>query len=161
MHFHLSAETSACIDFFARVAGALGVCVTAAIAIVAVLKYRSDRKAQNRSNALQSYGTYLKVAFDNPELARPDDWEKIKNDRAVYKKYRWFVSIMLLAFEEVINFAPLDKEWRQAIAWQIRYHVPYLREPYFLAGQIKIYEPELQEIIREEVAKGSDSLLPP
>ena len=161
MYFHLSAETSDVIDFFARVAGALGVCVTAAIAIVAVLKYRSDRKAQNRNNALQSYGAYLKVAFDNPDLARPDDWEKIKNDRAAYKKYRWFVSIMLLAFEEVINFAPLDKEWRQAIALQIRYHVPYLREPYFLAGQIKIYEPELQGIIREEVAKGSDSLLPP
>ena len=102
MYFHLSAETSDVIDFFARVAGAFGVCVTAAIAIVAVLKYRSDRKAQNRNNALQSYGTYLKVAFDNPEFARPDDWEKIKNDRAAYKKYRWFVSIMLLAFEESI-----------------------------------------------------------
>jgi hypothetical protein len=76
MHFHLSAETSAVIDFFQRVAVALGVWVAAAIAAVAVLKYLSDRKAQNRSNALQSYGTYLKVAFDNPELARPDDWEK-------------------------------------------------------------------------------------
>jgi|HubBroStandDraft_4_1064222.scaffolds.fasta_scaffold493099_1 hypothetical protein len=158
MDFPSLAETSAVIDFFGRVPAALGVWVTAAIATVAFLKYRSDRKAQNRSNALQSYGAYLKVAFEYPEFARPDDWEKIKNDRAAYKQYRWFVSIMLLAFEEVINFAPLDKEWRQAIAWQLRYHIPYLREQYFFKGQIKIYEPELQEIIREEVAKSSDSL---
>jgi hypothetical protein len=134
----------------------LGVLATGVSAIVAVRKYSSDRRAQDRNNALQnrnsalqSYGGYLKLAFENPEFARPDDdWDEISKSPARFRKYRWFVSIMLLAFEEIINFDPTDPEWELAILWQLRYHTRYTRTEYFKA-QMEMHDPRLQAMINK------------
>jgi hypothetical protein len=140
----------------------IGVMTGAISGVVAVRKYFFDREAQDRNNALQSYRAYMKVAFDNPQFAYPrwesdeKKWEDFKKNWDDYHKYRWFVAIMLMAFEEIICFVGknVDAEWNETILIQLRHHLFYLHEPIFADREMKIYDLRLQRLIKEAVDDG-------
>ena len=74
--------------------GNLAQLVLTAAAVIALgfayLQVRSAEKSQREATAKEIYRDYLMVAFENPELASPDDDnQKIIRD----DKYRWFVAV--------------------------------------------------------------------
>jgi hypothetical protein len=123
-----------------------------AAAVIAYLKFKSDREAQRFSNAVSFYRRYLELAFSNTKYAEPDNGFNEITQPEEYKEYEWFVGILFRACEELLEHSEgsADKQkWDRTIISQLRYHKKYLRESRWLndGGGILSYSEELQKLI--------------
>jgi hypothetical protein len=123
-----------------------------AAVIIAYKKYRSDRAAQQVTNAVTFYRRYLELAFSHTEYAEPEPvgFDEV-TDPKKYKEYEWFLGILFRACEELLEHSGTEsRKWHLTIMAQLRYHKKYLRESSWLnqQGGIKSYSPELQNLIR-------------
>ena len=128
----------------------LALTVTAIVALgFAYLQIRISQRSQREATAREIYRDYLRLAFEYPGLASPEDDRKIIQDY----KYRWFVAVMLNACEEILEVFKADKTWREVILAEMEYHVPYLHSKLFLADDEdrgwKLYSEDLKELFEE------------
>ena len=130
----------------------LAVAVAAAALVVALLKYASDRETQLASNAVQLYRRFLELAVQHPELAEPMPGDAVFEDRAVYRRYEWFVGVLLRACEALLEHRKnRTPKWELAVAMQLRYHARYLREDPWFTGQggELVYSQHLRRLVRK------------
>jgi hypothetical protein len=75
--------------------------------------------SQRETTAKVTFREYLKLAFENPDLAsgKIDKMDKVK-----FEKYRWFVRYFLWAVEEMLRFAKRDPIWLENIRIQMLAH---------------------------------------
>lgn len=116
----------------------LSTIVTAAVAVLAlagaVWQVRVGHLSQREATASALYGNYLSLAVQHPKLASaygeiPPDG--MPNDD--FESYEWFVSLMLHAFEQILELTEDDEAWGRAIRAQLAYHQDYLSSERFVA----------------------------
>jgi hypothetical protein len=117
---------------------ALGLCATA-------IQVHRNRTSQRENTAKSIYRDYLQMAVNDPLLA-DGDFQKITTSNGL-EKYRWFVSYLLWACEEIIEFAPKDEIWDRDVRQQIGYHRQYLLSSEFKENELGFYSEKLQDYI--------------
>src|SRR6185503_8337673 len=98
----------------------LSAVITAGVAVVAlggaIWQIIVARTSQREATASELYGNYLVLAVANPMLA--GGYVSVQNaDRKVneeFERYEWFVSVMLHAFEQILELTKEDPIWRKA-----------------------------------------------
>jgi hypothetical protein len=121
--------------------------------IVAVIALITGRNSQREATAKAIYRDYLKLAFENPELANPYRGAlKRKDDLKQDERYRWFVAFMLNSCGEIARSKPGDETWRKAILEDLKMHNDYLKSPIFDEdGGWPLYSHELRDIWHKAV----------
>lgn len=112
---------------------------------VAVRALITGRHSQREATAKSIYRDYLKLAFENPNLAKPPPERKdeLKQD----EKYRWFVAFMLNSCDEIALSTRGNPAWRKVIFEDLKSHKEYLMSPQFREdGGWPLYSPELKDI---------------
>ena len=114
--------------------------VTASVAVIAlggaIWQVVVARTSQREATASELYGNYLTLAVEYPMLASgqipvPEVNGPTNED---FERYEWFVSVMLHAFEQILELTAGDPIWRKAITDQIGYHRKYLASTRFIPG---------------------------
>jgi hypothetical protein len=125
---------------------------------IAVLyrSYISTRKSQQFLNAVHLYRRYLEIAFENPSFAEPreDDPMFVDPDGPIYRKYEWFVGILLRACDELLEHnRDSIGQWDFTIKEQLKFHKKYLKEDDWFnnGGGHNNYSKALRHRIREVV----------
>ncbi|NGZ83815.1 hypothetical protein [Duganella aceris] len=93
--------------------------------IVAIWQIKAGRNAAQRAAAYTIYQAYLKLAMDNPMFSSPDK-EKIMSNKEILSRYKWYVSNMLLSFEEILLISHRQTDWKTALESQLKTHAWYL-----------------------------------
>ncbi|MCE0493124.1 hypothetical protein [Vibrio salinus] len=105
--------------------------IMAVIAVIAlvftIIQLLSGRKESRRATAYAAYQEYLRLCFDNPMFAYGNQDEIVLNGKTD-KKYPWFVSQMLFAFEQILETDKSDNQWKMAIEAQLKQHDWYLKK---------------------------------
>ena len=139
--------------------GALAQLVLTVIALGALafayLQIRFAQRSQREATAKEIYRDYLRLSFDNPNLASPDEGDqKIIADY----KYRWFAAVMLNACEEILEVFATDITWREVVLAEMEYHKRYLHSKFFLADDEdrgwKLYSDELRLLFEGHFPSG-------
>ena len=111
--------------------------VTATVAVLALIgaiwQVVVSRGAQREATAAGLYGSYLALAVEYPKLAAaefsiPQDYANFNEE---FERYEWFVSVMLNAFEQIIERTSGDDVWETTILDQMRFHSRYLTHALF------------------------------
>jgi hypothetical protein len=126
--------------------GGLATVIAAIVAIaatlIAVCALRTGRSSQREATAKDIYRDYLKLAFENLDVAEA----RIRNE-----KYQWFVSFLLTSCDEIVRIRLTD-DWRKAIGRDLEPHLDYLYSPEFEKDEgWPLYSPELKAIADEAV----------
>jgi hypothetical protein len=129
--------------------GGLATVVAALVAIlatcIAVLALLTGRNSQREATAKDIYRDYLKLAFDNPEIAIAH-----RADRGQEEKYQWFVAFLLTSCDEIVRIMPRDKTWRKGIRIDLKPHLEYFRSREFEEdGGWDLYSRKLKAIADE------------
>jgi|HubBroStandDraft_6_1064221.scaffolds.fasta_scaffold508162_2 hypothetical protein len=124
-------------------------------------------RAQGQATAKAIYRDYLKLAFENPELANPSESglnvsslvasppsaSSDKERWTKYERYRWFVAFMLNACDEIASsqrarvFWRNRALWRKAISGDLQFHNEYLMSAAFREdGGWRLYSCHLKDI---------------
>lgn len=110
--------------------------VTSAVSIFGVYQFIATTKFNRNQSAKEMHGEYIRLALENPTLANPDisgiDCQAMTlgGDRVAFERYEWFISYMLLSFEEALHLSP-DPSWFQTIESNLKMHTNYLKSEYF------------------------------
>jgi hypothetical protein len=92
-----------------------------------MLQLNSIRNNGREATAQQIYLNYVRVGLDYPQFAQPD-YDQIKaGGEQDLTRYRWFVSLMMFACDEVLENIDSD-EWRRSCGYDLRTHVHFLCE---------------------------------
>ena len=133
----------------ATVAAALIAILATGIAVWALL---SGRSSQREATAKDIYRDYLKLAFDNPEIASGR-----RVDKAMEEKYEWFVAFLLTSCDEIVRIIRGDETWRKGIRVDLKPHLEYLKSPEFDEdGGWALYSSELKDIAGEAAGELSE-----
>ena len=126
----------------------LSTVVTGVVAILAlggaVYQVTEARSSQREATASALYGNYLELAVEHPKLA--SGCVAIPSGKGFdeeFERYEWFVSVMLHAFEQILELVGGDKVWVKALKDQVDYHKPYLASDRFVRGH---YAEALQKL---------------
>jgi hypothetical protein len=88
--------------------------VTAIVALVALMgavwQVIVSRQSQREATASALYGNYLSLAVQYPRLASGSAADGSVDE---FERYEWFVSVMLHAFEQILDLARSDSLWRK------------------------------------------------
>lgn len=126
--------------------------VTAIVALLALVgavwQVMVSRRSQREATASGLYGDYLALAVQYPRLASAccEGARKNRSTRDEFESYEWFISLMLNAFEQILDLTEGDMIWRKAITDQITYHRDYISSKGFVRGH---YSSSLQELFAE------------
>lgn len=93
--------------------------------IIAILQIKSSVKTQRRSTAYDLYQNYLSSALQNHVFAYGDKKAIMQNAEEL-AKYKWFVTGMLICFEEILESCPTESDWILTIKSQLRRHAWHL-----------------------------------
>jgi hypothetical protein len=135
-------------------------------AVIAYCQVRETRNSGKEADAQESFRSYLELALNNPNLARPDLY-KNKMTPLDRKKYEWFVAYLLAASEKILASVD-DPEWKETIKLNISYHKEFLSDINALKeSEFEMYAPDLQNLVREKTGRprpqanqsGLDALL--
>lgn len=126
----------------------LSTVVTGVVAVFAlggaIWQVIAARGSQREATASSLYGNYLELAVEHPKLA--SGTVAIPSGKSFdeeFERYEWFVSVMLHAFEQILDLVDSDKVWVKAIKDQIDYHEAYLASDGFVRGH---YSETLQDL---------------
>ncbi len=140
---------------------AVGVCLTLFALGFAAGQIASGRVSQREATAKEVWRDYELLGLQHPDLALPDsgdcdaDAEAFQGSREKFKKYRWYVSFMLLACEEILLCTRNREDWLSAIERQIRRHKDYIGSDFFRkSGHLKELHPVLRSMIDRHALSG-------
>jgi hypothetical protein len=98
----------------------------------------ANHRISSEQDAQATYSDYLKLCFENPELACSDLAIKTLPTKSFEglgsittkesERYIWFLSMMLSANEKIYFSCPNDAAWLRCIKSQIGYHWESLKE---------------------------------
>lgn len=130
----------------------IAVVITAIIALLAVfIAYKqliSNRKESSKNIAYNICQQYLMLCINNPDLSK--GLAKPPTFSMDFEKYKWFISAMLLAFEQIIESQKNDAKWRATIKSQLLIHREFLKISRTVRD--KEWDEELHKIIEEVIA---------
>jgi hypothetical protein len=133
------------IKFFDDHQGFIAFIAVVIAAVLAIRQLRSSEKSQKEATAKEIFKEYLLIAFEHPAFSVMDSSVlKVKPDGLEFERYKWFVSYMLFACEEILDLFPNSKEWTETIERNLGYHKNYLKIP---DPEFKIYSKELRDVI--------------
>ncbi len=119
-----------------------------------------EREISREASAKAMYMDFLKLSFENPEIAIAI---YDKETPAKKEQYDTYVSLMMLAFEEMLQHDP-QNQWRLPVKYSVGYHIEYLKtilDKDLAADESwrSSYDPKLVGIFDEvvEEAKQGDS----
>ncbi|MDC6623156.1 hypothetical protein N4Q63_15110 [Leclercia adecarboxylata] len=131
---NIAAVVTAIIAFFA--------------ALVAYKQLISNKKESGKNIAYNIYHQYLLLCINNPTLSK--GIAKPATFSLDFEKYKWFVSAMLLAFEQIIESQKNDNKWRATIKSQLLIHKEFLKVSRTVRD--KEWDEELHKIIEEVIS---------
>ena len=121
---------------------------TPVVALIAVLiawrQLALNRLNQRETTAKVTFREYLKLAFENPDLAL-GDLRKIPKERM--EEYRWFVGYFLWAVEEVLTFAKKDPVWLENVRLQMLAHREFFRTDETFRRELPGFDADLQALV--------------
>ncbi|TMP80576.1 hypothetical protein CWB73_11125 [Pseudoalteromonas phenolica] len=124
---------------------------TALIAFIALRiarkQLKTAREESKRALAHSAYNDYLTLCFENTKFSYGNEKGECQSE------YKWFVSKMLFAFEQIIEVYPDDIEWKTAIKNQLKMHSPHLTNSNSVSR--KDWSNELTKIIQEVIESDS------
>jgi hypothetical protein len=97
------------------------------------------RGVSRTSRAHSLYNAYLERCLEHPELASYNafmsgrqkrgkpSFDPYKFEGVDVEKYQWFISLMLVAMEEIVAIKPFDNEWKDVARDQANYHGGYFQ----------------------------------
>jgi len=140
----------------------LATIVTAVVAVLALVgvmwQVRIGRLSQREATASALYGHYLSLAVQHPNLASASIEIPPKDTlNETFESYEWFVSLMLHAFEQILELTEGDEAWRGAIAAQIKYHDDYLLSERF---EPDYYSLMLRKLFPQRSSSAGQALSP-
>jgi hypothetical protein len=104
--------------------------LTPLVALIAVwVAYRQlklNRRSQRETTAKATFREYLKLAFEHPDLAEGDYQRLVQAGKA--DKHSWFVGYFLWAAEEILEYAPRNRQRRKNLQMQADKHRAYFEE---------------------------------
>ncbi|MFB9263583.1 hypothetical protein ACFFWD_10420 [Bradyrhizobium erythrophlei] len=113
-------------------------------ALVAWRQLRLNRINQRETTAKGVFREYLKLAFDNPDLARGD---RSKLARERLEKYEWFVAYMLWATEELLEFAKKDPVWCDNMRCHLLPHKEFFKTDEGFKRELPSYSDDVQALV--------------
>jgi hypothetical protein len=101
---------------------------------IALYQINKARQTQMETTARNIFNDYLKKAFEYPIFSYPpthldqfDFTERTFSGSLVeFERYEWFVSILIVAMREILDFLSHDKYWEMTARTQLSYHKNYL-----------------------------------
>ena len=97
----------------------------------------AGRSTQREATAKEVWRSFEQLSFENPKLSFPREAGIIAEDGTVNgdleerTRYLWYVSIMMLACEEVLTSYGGRGDWAAAVEAQFVRHQLYLRSAHF------------------------------
>jgi hypothetical protein len=134
----------ACLKDWAEIAPGFTPLVGLFAALVAWRQLRLNRINQRETTAKAIFREYLKLAFENPDLAR-GDIGKMTKERL--EEYRWFIGYFLWAVEEVLSFAKKDPIWLENVRLQMLAHREFFRTDEKFKRELQSYTPDVQALV--------------
>jgi hypothetical protein len=145
-------------DFWQRYGNVsqIAAAVVALAGILAILfQVNAIRTNSREATAQQIYLAYVRLAFDNPQFARPD-YDRIKSASADEQtRYRVFVSMLLSACDETLNYIS-GSEWKAACAKDVQAHVRFLCERAD-AAYLAQYSPRIRTLVSGAISAARSS----
>ncbi len=140
-YFELTADPKNFVALFTALAAVIGFMLT-------VVQLRRNLQFQRETVAKTTYREYLKLCVERPNLAS-GKVEKENNSRE-WEQYKWFVSLLIWACEEVVEYAPHDEVWLANITLELGYHGTYLASDEFDCER-QLYTRKVRKIIQDVV----------
>lgn len=122
--------------------------------IVAMLSLRRNQRIHQEREANASWRTYDSHSLEHPRLAMAGgpDMDIARRmigtgpeGRILFEQYQWYVSIMLLAMEDILR-TYTTQDWKNTIDAHLKRHEAYLTSPEFHTF-VHHLSPELRAII--------------
>jgi hypothetical protein len=137
-------------------ATAIGVLVAVIAAAITYGQYIGGRQIQKEATAKQVYSNYLQLAIEHPSFASGF----FPADPAEKERYKWFVSYMLNACEQILDATSDDKEWRDCGRAQIEFHKNYMvTDERFRTKEKYFYSREIRDFMDEVCGKSTSSAM--
>lgn len=99
----------------------------AAIVALAFIAYQISQIEINgrKANARQVYLSYSNAGLKYPEFLRPEAYAQIRQDPVKFEQYKWYVTQMMFAYDEMISAAG-DKSWIASFNYELPDHMALL-----------------------------------
>ena len=78
-----------------------------------------------KADARQVYLAYSEAGMRYPEFLRPQNYAAIRQDEVKFEQYKWYVTQMIMAYDEVIGVAR-DRNWITAFDYELPDHTALL-----------------------------------
>lgn len=108
----------------------LATVVTALTAIVAVIfaccQINVAKKENKRAIAHTAYDRYLDLCLEKTRYSFGYEGNTQPFGDDGYKEYRWFVTKMLFAFEQILEIYARDDKWEKTLLSQLQRHKSHL-----------------------------------
>ncbi len=134
--------------------------VTILVSIFGVYQFVATTRFNRNQAAKAIHAEYIKLALDKPLLANPAvgkiDFEKLTVDgnREEFERYEWFVSYMLLSFEEIFHLSNEDA-WSSTLRSNLKVHKAYFKSQHFKeSGYLDNIDAPIRALINE-ITKSS------
>jgi hypothetical protein len=120
---------------------------------VACVQLYFNRANQRETTAKAIFRDYLKLAFENPDLAA-GNYQSLSLERQ--QKYEWFVGYFLWGAEEILDYAKKDKLWKLNLEINAKRHREYFKNnKEFREVEINGYKPNVQALIERVIQQGN------
>lgn len=127
--------------------------VTAAVSAFGVYQFIATTKFNRDQAAKAIHADYIRLAMEKPTFANPSivdvDYgsRTFAGSREEFEKYEWFVSFMVLSFEEIFHLSKTPT-WENTIRSNLSFHSAYFSSPHFReSGYIENIDPALREML--------------
>jgi hypothetical protein len=124
--------------------------IAAVIAVfVAWRQFALNRANQRETTAKAIFREYLKLAFENPDLAA-GDYQSLPP--AKREQYEWFVGYFLWAAEEILDYAKNDPTWEINLELNAKRHLEYFRnDKRFNEIELRGYRANVRNLIERVI----------
>ena len=127
-----------CLQDWVHLATLIGVIVGAGSLVVSAIQTTAQSKQFDRQVALNRelvisdrWQEHIRMSIDHPLFAS-GDVDKAKISSEEYTKYIWFVEDLIFSSERILQYAPNDLQWVNAIIYEMRTQKAYILSDDFL-----------------------------
>ncbi len=126
-------------------------------AIIAAWQLLAAKYEARNSLVKSNYKDYLRLAFEFPRFSSPSypttnpPYYAIESNPAEFERYEFYVSYLLFAAEEILDFKRNDEIWREVLKDQLRYHALYLKRVILKSNYKNHYSKSMCELIEQAV----------
>src|SRR5262249_26842582 len=113
----------------------------------------ADHQEQVESTAKSIFREYLRLAFEHPDLAKPNYQKLAAQDDL--ERYSWFVAHLLWACEEILQYEK-GEIWKENLQRNVDLHREYfINDSDFKERDFPLYESSVQELVRNAMNKNN------